>query len=465
MPLQFVNSSRGNKKLFENGHSYIREREVGQKTIWKCDQYFSLFCRARVHTNTDTIVKVVGQHNHAGNIAKVEAIRAINLAKEIAISTQESTHSIATNVFVGASISSVGHLPNFNQLKRTIRNKRKSQNQAPPQPFSLSELLIPMEYHLTYSQEPFLLFDSNDRGDRILIFSTQDNLTILSQANTWYADGTFKVAPPLFEQLYTLHGVILDNVVPLVFVLMASKSEQCYKKLFLKLKELNNSLNPSTIMTDFEKASINAFTTSFPTTEQKGCFFHFCQCIFRSIQSSGLKRQYENDIDFALKMRMLAALAFVPPEDVVQSFEVLVANNNYLEESQIVLDYVEDNWIGRPNCHGIRRPPRFNINLWNCYEAAKECGSKTNNSCEAWHRSFNELVGSCHPTIWKFIDTLKKEQAKNEIIINQYLSGEEPPRQKKKYKNTALRLQRVTNNYHECEIMDYLRGIAYNLSF
>ncbi|KAK7072901.1 hypothetical protein SK128_017792 [Halocaridina rubra] len=28
--------------------------------------------------------------------------------------------------------------------------------------------------------------------------------------------------------------------------------------------------------------------------------------------------------------------------------------------------------------------------------------SKTNDSCEGWHRSFSELIGASDPTIWKF---------------------------------------------------------------
>eukprot|EP00096_Caligus_rogercresseyi_P011999 TRINITY_DN48_c0_g1_i20.p1 TRINITY_DN48_c0_g1~~TRINITY_DN48_c0_g1_i20.p1 ORF type:complete len:145 (+),score=2.51 TRINITY_DN48_c0_g1_i20:652-1086(+) len=127
--------------------------------------------------------------------------------------------------------------------------------------------------------------------------------------------------------------------------------------------------------------------------------------------------------------------------------------------------HLEDNWIGRPSRNGDRRPPRFPINLWNCHQTTKENGSKTNNNCEGWHRSFNELIGACNPTIWKFIETLKMEQGKNALLVEQYLGGTEPPTKKKIYKNSSLRLQRICNNYGDYETTDYLKGIAYNLSY
>ena len=56
-------------------------------------------------------------------------------------------------------------------------------------------------------------------------------------------------------------------------------------------------------------------------TNKKGCFFHFSQAIFRMIQSLGLQNKYKDDENFAHKVRMLVALAFVPLPDVIDAFE------------------------------------------------------------------------------------------------------------------------------------------------
>ena len=149
------------------------------------------------------------------------------------------------------------------------------------------------------------------------------NLQLLSNTSNRYADGTFKTAPPLFNQLYSIHSIVNGNVLPLVYTLMANKTEKCYNKLFSELKALGPTLSPRTIMTDFECAAINAFRAVFPDSDQQGCFFHFSQCLFRSIQSNGLQQLYESDAGFALKMSMIAAIAFIPIPDVVMSFENL----------------------------------------------------------------------------------------------------------------------------------------------
>ena len=49
--------------------------------------------------------------------------------------------------------------------------------------------------------------------------------------------------------------------------------------------------------------------------------------------------------------------------------------------------------------------------------------------------------------------------------MEQYTAGAEPPRKKKKYKDTALRIQTIVNDFENRQLHDYLRGIAHNLSF
>ena len=214
---------------------------------------------------------------------------------------------------------------------------------------SLLELSISSNYRITHSNDPFLLFDSDDGSDRIIIFSTLRNIQLLSNTSNWYADGTFKTALPLFNQVYSIHGIVNGDVLPLVYTLMADKTEERYNKLFSEPKALGPTLSPRRIITDFERAAINTFGAVFPDSDQQGCFFHFSQCLFRSIQSNGLQKLCESDAGFALKMRMIAAIAFVPVADVVTSFEHLIDNTDFPEEAQSVLDYFEDTWIGRPN--------------------------------------------------------------------------------------------------------------------
>ncbi|XP_054734051.1 uncharacterized protein LOC129241637 [Anastrepha obliqua] len=87
------------------------------------------------------------------------------------------------------------------------------------------------------------------------------------------------------------------------------------------LTQLSNC-KPQKIMEDFEKAIINACADIYPGTDYSGCFYHFCQSLYRKIQAEGLQELYNNPINGEIKVwsHTLMALAFVPEEDVALTF-------------------------------------------------------------------------------------------------------------------------------------------------
>jgi len=91
------------------------------------------------------------------------------------------------------------------------------------------------------------------------VFATKENLDLLSKSDHWFADGTFKSCPPLFTQVYTIHVIKHNLVIPIVFALMPDKTQSSYERLFSAIKTHNINLNPKTIMTDFEESSLIAF--------------------------------------------------------------------------------------------------------------------------------------------------------------------------------------------------------------
>ena len=268
--------------------------------------------------------------------------------------------------------------------------------------------------------------------------------------------------------MYTIHAVKYDNVVPTIFALLPDKSEATYIRLFESLKQLQAELNPLSIMTDFEKASINAFSNVFPNAELHGCYFHFTQCIWRRIQGiPELLRKYTEDTSFALQVRQLAALSFVPIPDVIEAFEALQDSVFFIQNecTHPLLNYIEETWIGKPfGGSGQRRNPLFPIALWNIFFLIADGNPRTNNSVEGWHRGFSSLLGADHPSLWKFIDGLRREQSLNELKIEQYISGQAPPQSRKKYRELSARILSVVQDYGNRPILDYLRGIAYSVN-
>lgn len=89
-----------------------------------------------------------------------------------------------------------------------IQRIRQKEIMAPANPRTLDELVIPAEYKTTIDGKPFLLYDSNDEKSgkpRTLIYSTEENLNLMTNCNNWYADGTFSSL---------VHHLFFTNYIP-----------------------------------------------------------------------------------------------------------------------------------------------------------------------------------------------------------------------------------------------------------
>ena len=71
--------------------------------------------------------------------------------------------------------------------------------------------VLPNDFQRTDRGDRFLLFDSGV-GDinRIIIFATDNSISLLAENSHSFMDGTFKVCPEIFFQVYTIH-VLLNN--------------------------------------------------------------------------------------------------------------------------------------------------------------------------------------------------------------------------------------------------------------
>ena len=76
---------------------------------------------------------------------------------------------------------------------------------------------------------------------------------------------------------------------------MKNKDYECYEKVFEKLKEADGSYHPKRITSDFDQSIIKNLKFHFLTVTVTGCMFHFGQCIWRNIMTSGFKTKYGKD--------------------------------------------------------------------------------------------------------------------------------------------------------------------------
>ena len=307
-------------------------------------------------------------------------------------------------------------------------------------------------------------------NQRILIFGTDSNIEALNTASVWLADGTFKTAPSLFYQLYVIHALksVTDpmkdgHLLPSLFVLLPNKLEVTYQKMWTQVQTLCPNACPTHLIVDFEKAAINAFERDYPHTQVKGCFFHLTQNFWRKIQELGLKTKYQNDPSFALQTRMIPALAFATPTDIPDLFHQLFAQ--LPSDAYDLALYFESTYIGRhmPNS-SVVIPSTFSLDMWNYHMTVHQGLPRTTNAVEGWHRSFSAHVSCHHPSIWTFLNVLKKEQGLVEIKQAFYLTGRDPLK-RKCYADREESLKTLVNGYLTRPKMDFLRGIAYLFAF
>ena len=93
MAFEYIINQKNGKLLNFNSFLYKKERENENKIIWKCVEYNSKKCRGRLHSSGLSVVHTT-EHNHVADIAKVEAKEAMARLKNIAKTTQLSTHSV-----------------------------------------------------------------------------------------------------------------------------------------------------------------------------------------------------------------------------------------------------------------------------------------------------------------------------------------------------------------------------------
>jgi hypothetical protein len=135
---------------------------------------------------------------------------------------------------------------------------------------------------------------------------------------------------------------------------------------------------------------------------------------------------------------------------VIDYFEQLVdyIRNQFNADCDEIINYFEDVYIGRYRRNAARGAPLFGIQLWNMFHRTFDELPRTNNAIEGWHRGFQATVASCHPTFWRFLNCIKKEDGFNRVKILQARGGHAAPPQRRRYADAN---QRLTTGRQLCE--------------
>ena len=186
------------------------------------------------------------------------------------------------------------------------------------------------------------------------------------------------------------------------------------------LKELKDSalligleFRPEFISLDFERGAINAFQFAFPQATIIGCWFHYGQCLYRTLCDLGLKVQYSKDEELKKTFQYCVALALISPCKVCEIFVDIIMDRavSLLEKYpklEKFFEYMTTNWIDEP---------LFSLSIWNHWSHLE---TRTNNNNEAYNLRIEKRFGSKpHPNIWSFIEQIQKEELHMQVKLKQ----------------------------------------------
>ena len=257
---EFTKTKRGARSLHLNGYQYtLNKRGSNGNQYWRC---IDRGCPGRATlAEDDSIVGENNSHTHPPNPLQVTVSKTIDVLKERASIEATPVPKIYNTTMVAlsqipsasAAASNVPTLPSLHSSMYRHRRKR-----LPPMPTTIDEVSFTGDWARTLGGHPFLV----QSIDNIHVLATDQNLEILSEVDEWYMDGTFKVSPRLFHQVYTIHAFKHDQQFPLAYCLLPGKSEEVYSKVFSIIAEAmdNLQLQPqlARVTADFELVVIQA---------------------------------------------------------------------------------------------------------------------------------------------------------------------------------------------------------------
>ena len=96
------------------------------------------------------------------------------------------------------------------------------------------------------------------------------------------------------------------------------------------------------------------------------------------------------------------------------------------------------------------------------YDRTVNGQDRTNNHAEAAHRGLQSVLEMDHPSLWRFIDGLRRVQKERDLFFEQMVAGNPPPVKRRKYRQADDRILTLVRDFDNRPLKEYLRGIAHN---
>lgn len=437
--MKVVKSSQlKNDKICRNGFSYTLNRKIGHKYYWMCDLNRAMNCKGRLVTELNYegnyIITKSTLHSHLPSVHRSSVVQAKNDLRNLAKSAFNASPMHIVDKVNQSDIVRNNDLNSFmgsenSQLKMVKRVQNNQLNcKFPPSPKDLDFVYDLTFNHLYINNEQILLFDllSQDKQKRFSIFTTDELIRVFCEAELIVIDGTFQTTPKPFYQLLIIHGNLpsFENYFthPLIYVLMSGKDKILYTEVFKEIKNYATSLGLTIkakfSMSDYELGIRAAINSVLPSVDKRACFFHTRQITIKRLKKLKLFNLYRTNAPFAKEINLIMALAFFPPNDIEELFNIIYENGS--DEACLFYDWFAPIYIRKFDGSEAINSPRF----WSVYDLVMQGLPKTQCGAEQSHHS---LFLACnryrHLPLYRFISIINGQMIKSQQKIERILNG------------------------------------------
>ena len=226
--------------------------------------------------------------------------------------------------------------------------------------FTLTEGLIPTDFFRSSTLTVNTDKNGQTYSSRSLLFVNRKQLHILTQVKHIKVDGTFKILQKPFYQLVVVHGMVNAGVnegsKPLAYIIMTGKTEVDYTASFNELKMLIKNTSGQdcqikTAMCDFELALRNSLKRVFDGIELSGCWFHYCQAIYRRVGKLKLINAFRHQDSPRQVIKLLMNLVLMDAKSIEPLFEYIKELAAKFQDRRMdaLLKYTEKQWVKNKN--------------------------------------------------------------------------------------------------------------------
>ncbi|CAG2246348.1 unnamed protein product [Mytilus edulis] len=233
LDIQFVTNRLGNQSIIHNGYQFRVKTRRDERVYWICT---TRNCPATLDTRNNIPTKLPNGHNHDSHKVKLKVDEILQTIKKrcreettpVPTIYEQEVIKLRNPEWNDETQEIVENLPTFESCRGSFYNERSKL--IPALPKTRNEINLAEPWTVTTVGEQFLMADDG-LHDRIMMFTTRQNLTHLTAADIIYGDGTFYTCRDVFFQLYTFHAFVDGAIYPLVYALLPGKSQIIYTSM------------------------------------------------------------------------------------------------------------------------------------------------------------------------------------------------------------------------------------------